>query len=67
MNKTTLARRIEARQEPFNKNPVMYHTWIDLLFLHWEVDPEKIRLTLPKGLSPDLYDGKCMQLLLLLL
>jgi hypothetical protein len=59
MNKTTTEKRVEARQEPFNKNPVMYQTWIDLLFLHWEVDPEKIKLTLPNGLYPDLYNRKC--------
>ena len=44
---------IEARRalqrEPAAK-PVIYQTWSDLLFLHWEWDPAEIQATLPPGL-----------------
>lgn len=36
----------------------MYQRWSELLFLHWEVDPEMLRKRLPKGLHLDLYEGK---------
>lgn len=36
----------------------MYQTWRDLLFLHWEVDPQTIQATLPAGLTVDSYAGK---------
>ena len=52
---------IEARktlqQEPLN-TPVMYQTWRDLLFLHWEWDPAEIQATLPPGLYVDTYGSK---------
>src|SRR6476646_9350383 len=52
---------IEARralqQEPA-ATPVMYQTWSDLLFLHWEWDPVEIQATLPPGLYVDTYGEK---------
>ncbi len=52
---------IEARkalqQEPLH-TPVMYQTWRDLLFLHWEWDPAEIQATLPPGLYVDTYGSK---------
>lgn len=35
----------------------MYHTWRELLFLHWRYDPEEIQRTLPAGLNVDTFDG----------
>jgi uncharacterized protein len=35
----------------------MYQSWRDLLFLHWRIDPDVIRPTLPAGLFVDTYDG----------
>lgn len=32
--------------------------WRDALFAHWAVPPERIRATLPDGLSVDTYDGQ---------
>ena len=32
--------------------------WRNLTFMHWEVDPEKLRPHLPHGLEIDTYDGK---------
>lgn len=36
----------------------MYHTWLDLLFLHWAYDPQEIQPGLPPGLTVDTFDGK---------
>ncbi|HEX5322674.1 MAG TPA: DUF2071 domain-containing protein [Capsulimonadaceae bacterium] len=36
----------------------MRHCWRDLLFLHWEIDPDEIQPRLPSGLTLDTYDGK---------
>jgi len=48
--------RLEARRRPGDP-AVMYQRWRDLLFLHWRVDPETIRATLPPGLHVDLHEG----------
>jgi hypothetical protein len=44
----TAARRA-LQQEP-DATPVMFQTWSDMLFLHWEWDPAEIQATLPPGL-----------------
>jgi hypothetical protein len=36
----------------------MYQKWRELLFLHWECDPDEIQQTLPAGLSVDTCEGK---------
>jgi uncharacterized protein YqjF (DUF2071 family) len=36
----------------------MYETWENMLFLHWEYDPQAIQHTLPNGLYVDTFDGK---------
>jgi len=36
----------------------MYETWENLLFLHWEYDPQTIQRTLPNGLYVDTFEGK---------
>ncbi len=36
----------------------MHQRWRRLLFLHWEVDAEAVRASLPHGLEVDLFDGK---------
>jgi uncharacterized protein YqjF (DUF2071 family) len=48
--------RLAMREEP-KREPVMFQTWSDLLFLHWEWDPVEIQKTLPPGLFVDLFDG----------
>lgn len=35
----------------------MYHTWSDLLFLHWRLDSQVVQQALPEGLFVDSYDG----------
>ena len=36
----------------------MRQVWEDLLFAHWPVDPDALRLMLPANLQLDLYDGR---------
>lgn len=38
--------------------PAGYQSWRDLLFLHREVPVDAVAATLPKGLEPDLHEGK---------
>jgi len=49
--------RVTPRVRP-NRPALMRQNWHHLLFLHWEVDPEKLRALLPPGLELDLYEGK---------
>ncbi len=43
---------------PLPKQPwVMRMTWSELLFAHWQVEPEKIASILPAGLTLDTRDG----------
>jgi len=37
---------------------VMRQRWEELLFLHWEMNPDLIQATLPSGLEVDTMDGK---------
>ncbi len=53
----TLEDRQIACQRPPGP-PVMYQSWTDLAFLHWEVDPGAVAATLPEGLQVDTFDGK---------
>lgn len=52
----TLDQRLLVRRRP-DRRPVMYHSWRDLLFLHWRIDPKVIQSTLPAGLYVDTFDG----------
>ncbi len=42
--------------EPFSH--IMRMSWLDLCFMHWAVDPQLLRPTLPKGLELDTRDGQ---------
>ena len=53
----TLEKRLAVRERP-PRQPVLYQTWRDLLFVHWEIDPELIQATLPPGLHVDTFEGK---------
>lgn len=48
----------DVRAQP-DGSPVMYQSWRDLLFLHWEWDADEIQRSLPSGLRVDRYDGRC--------
>ena len=54
----SIEQRLQWRERPSRKMPVMYQTWSDLLFAHWEADPEVLRRTLPAGLSLDTWEGR---------
>src|SRR5688572_6687358 len=58
MMKPTLENRLKMRERPQHRTPVMYERWENLLFLHWEYDPQAIQQTLPNGLYVDTFDGK---------
>lgn len=53
----TFDQRLATRVRP-QRAPVMYQTWDDLLFVHWEIDPADIQATLPPGLTVDTWEGK---------
>lgn len=49
----------EHRPWPLPSKPwVMKQTWYDLLFAHWEIDPELIKPFIPNNLMLDTYKGK---------
>jgi hypothetical protein len=37
---------------------VFWQTWRDLVFVHWEVNPDLLASLLPPQLEPDLFNGK---------
>lgn len=53
----SLQARLAMREEPEGA-PLMYQTWSNLLFLHWEWDRSEIQKTLPPGLHADTFEGK---------
>lgn len=53
----TPAQRLAQRERPAALR-VMRQLWRELLFLHWSVDPEVVRRTLPPGLYVDTFDGR---------
>lgn len=58
MKQPDLDERIAITQRPGGRTAVMYQSWVNLLFLHWEVDPAIIQQTLPPGLYVDTHEGK---------
>lgn len=54
----TEEQRVAMTQLPQGRRHVMYQEWRELLFLHWEIDPDLIQKTLPPGLFVDTYDGR---------
>lgn len=52
-----LHRRLAARHRPCQRL-AMRHSWRELLFLHWRIDPETIQRTLPDGLTVDTFEGR---------
>jgi uncharacterized protein YqjF (DUF2071 family) len=36
----------------------MRQDWRDVVFLHWEVDPDAVVPLLPRGVAPDVLDGR---------
>lgn len=40
------------------RRALLGQSWLDLTFLHWEVDPEQVARLLPAGTRPDLFEGR---------
>src|SRR3954454_10327621 len=36
--------------------PMVVQRWVDVVFLHWRFDPDRIAAALPDGLTGDTYD-----------
>ena len=54
----------DAAVEPVSPDPpdlpgrtLLTQSWLDLAFLHWPADPERVARLLPPGTRPDLLDG----------
>lgn len=58
MGQPTVQTRLQLRERPSNRSPVMFQKWRDLLFLHWEYDAATIQQTLPPGLTVDTFEGR---------
>lgn len=52
----TADQRLALRSRPAGR-AVMRQRWDGLLFLHWRIDPERLRARLPGSLHLDLFDG----------
>ena len=48
--------RLAARERP-DGSPVMYQSWGDLLFMHWQVPADALRRLIPARLEIDTFDG----------
>lgn len=57
MTTPTLEQRLAVCERP-NDTQVMHQRWDHLLFLHWEMPVEMLKLTLPPGLHLDTFEGK---------
>jgi len=57
-NLPNLNKRLEMRNKPEGKEPVMFQKWRNILFLNWEFDPVIIQKRLPRGLFVDTFENK---------
>ena len=48
--------RLAARARPEGW-PLMYQSWLNLLFMHWQVPVEQVRPLIPKPIEIDTFDG----------
>jgi len=58
MNMPTADQRLAVCAKPEGRPHVMYQSWKELLFLHWEFPAEDIQATLPPGLTVDTFEGR---------
>lgn len=56
MNETNID-RITPTSRP-DADPVGFQRWRDLLFLHWEVDLDRLQTLIPSGMTVDCHEGK---------
>ena len=50
------ARSPEPPDEP--PTPLLRMRWEELTYLHWDVEPEHVAALLPRGLEPDIVEGR---------
>jgi uncharacterized protein YqjF (DUF2071 family) len=53
----SVVERLAARERP-GGSPVMYQSWGNLLFMHWEVSAAALRRHLPRRLEIDTFEGR---------
>ena len=51
--------QIDHRPWPLpNTNWLLSQQWLNLAFIHWEIDPDQLRAKIPPELNLDLHDGR---------
>jgi uncharacterized protein len=53
----SVVERLAARERP-GGSPVMYQSWGNLLFMHWEVSAKALRKHVPRRLEIDTFEGR---------
>ena len=48
--------RLAPRQRPAGR-PLMHQNWGKLLFMHWRIEPERLRALIPAGLEIETFDN----------
>ena len=48
---------VSPNAPPLTGRVMMNQDWRDLTFLHWAVEPERVRRLMPPGVRPDVLDG----------
>src|SRR5882762_9294360 len=48
--------RLAGRERPEGQ-PIMHQSWGKLLFIHWRIDAEALRPSIPSKLEIDTFDG----------
>lgn len=49
---------LDPQGPPLPTLQIMSQWWRDLCFVHWAIDPAPIAALLPRGVRPDLHDGR---------
>lgn len=49
---------MRAAPPPLDFPPLLSMRWEDLVYLHWDVDPDEVARLLPEGLEPDVIAGR---------
>ncbi|GAC1398595.1 MAG: DUF2071 domain-containing protein [Ktedonobacteraceae bacterium] len=59
MNTTEILHAVSHREYPISTGPwVMSQLWLELLFAHWPIKPDPIRLLIPSAFTIDTFEGE---------
>lgn len=58
MSEGAARRRVDAVDRTLSEPAIVEMRWEDLLFVHWDVDPEVVARTVPDGLRLDTFDDR---------